>query len=107
MSLTSTSHIQLLTIMDDSAIRKQRGSPRVHDVDREKSFLSFTEQNFWRCGFNNCNIAIKNLNNARKHVRKHFALLPRPTVDMRYRGKFILFIPISGFYANKDLLLHV
>ena len=93
--------------MDDSAIRKQRGSPRVHDVDREKSFLSLTEHNFWRCEFENCNIAIKNLNNARKHVRKHLILLPRPAVDIRHGGKLILPIQLCNLCAKMDLLLYV
>ena len=52
---------------------KACGKPRCHDVEREKSLLVELSKDYWRCSFQNCGITIKNLRNARRHVRVHLA----------------------------------
>ena len=62
--------------MNSTTSGKPRGSPRVHDVEREKQYLTITLEGSWRCNFGNCTTTVKHLNNARQHVRKHLGAQP-------------------------------
>ena len=62
--------------MNSATVGRPRGSPRVHDIKREKHYLTITLEGSWRCNFSNCTTIVKHLNNARQHVRKHLRAQP-------------------------------